>query len=186
MQDRDNLEKFVAENREAFDDRLPNRDIWSAIDQDLRAQVQPPTRTAWYWKVAVILLLGAVSFLLFDKYSVQTETLTDLESAEESNVEKFEDLESFYASIINRKRIKLDEELVSNSEHYNYIEADLQELNELYADLKEMFLESQPSDELLDRLLHLLRQKIHLINSQLDIIGTEKIKASSREVDLTT
>ncbi len=182
MQGKDNLEKFVAENREALDDRMPNRDVWSAIDQDLRTEIK--FQTAWYWKVAVVVLLGAVSFLLFDKYSVQTQTLADIESLEVSNVDKFEDLESFYTSIISQKETKLNEELAQNREYYNYIETDLEELNELYTDLKELFLESQPSDELLDRLLHLLRQKIHLINSQLDIIGTEKVPSVKSDLSI--
>jgi len=181
MQGKDNLEKFVAENREAFDDRMPGEELWSSIDKDLRTQVV--AKTAWYWKAAVVVLLGAVSFLLFDKYSVENQTLAELESAEVSNIDKFEDLESFYTSIISQKQVKLNEELENNDEVYNYVEADLEELNELYSDLKELFLESQPSDELLDRLLHLLRQKIHLINSQLDIIGTEKVPESMKETN---
>ncbi len=181
MQGKDNLEKFVAENREAFDDRMPGEELWSSIDKVLRTQVV--AKTAWYWKAAVVVLLGAVSFLLFDKYSVENQTLAELESAEVSNIDKFEDLESFYTSIISQKQVKLNEELENNDEVYNYVEADLEELNELYSDLKELFLESQPSDELLDRLLHLLRQKIHLINSQLDIIGTEKVPESMKETN---
>ena len=181
MQGKDNLEKFVAENREAFDDKVLSKDVWSSIDQELKTSIAP--KTVWYWKAAVVVLLGAVSFLLVDKYSVEKQTLADIESLEISNVDKFQDLESFYTSIISKKQVKLNQQLADNQSVYNYVETDLEELNELYDDLKELFLESQPSDELLDRLLHLLRQKIHLINSQLDIIGTEKAPASMTEPD---
>ena len=173
MQGKDNLEKFVLEHRDHFDDKMPSRDVWSAIDQDSR--LKPKPTTTWYWKAAVVVLLGAVSFLLADKYSMQSEPLAEIDAREIPNLDKFQDLESFYTSIISEKQVRLDEELTNNAELYNFIETDLEELNELYSDLKEMFLETQPSDELLDRLLHLLRQKIHLINSQLDIIGAEKV-----------
>ena len=118
MQGKDNLEKFVSENREEFDDRTPQRDVWSAIDQNLRTEIRP--QATWCWKVVVVILLGAVSFLLYDKYSIQTQTLAEIESVEESNVDKFQNLESFYTAIISKKETKLNEELAGNDQFYNY------------------------------------------------------------------
>ncbi len=185
MQDKDNLERFIENNRGAFDLKEPKSDVWTNIEAKLR----PERSTAlWYWKAAVILLVGAVAFLLTDKYLPLSQSETSFDESEilaSNNLEKFEDLEVFYTSIISKKKSKVSEEL-ETGKVFNFLEADLQELDVIYNDLKEVFLESQQSEEVLDRLLHLLRQKIHLLNSQLDILERDKLPEDmKKELDIS-
>ncbi|HEY9117642.1 MAG TPA: hypothetical protein VIN11_07435, partial [Roseivirga sp.] len=65
MQDKDKLEGFIEEHRGAFDSEVPHRRNWTAIEKKLgfSDEITQP-KTPWYWKAAVVLLLGAVSFLL--------------------------------------------------------------------------------------------------------------------------
>jgi len=180
MQDKDNLEKFIENNREAFDLKEPKTDVWTNIETKLRPE---RSTTLWYWKAAVILLIGAVAFLLTDKYMPLSQDEASFDESEilaSNNLEKFEDLEVFYTSIISKKKNKVSEEL-ETGKTFNFLEADLQELDVIYNDLKEVFLESQQSEEVLDRLLHLLRQKIHLLNSQLDILERNKLPEDMKE-----
>ncbi len=173
QQDKDNLEQFIVENRAAFDGKEPNERVWSNIESKLESKAQP---TLWYWKAAVFLLIGAVGFLLANKYSTKKNQVAGVEElAQESNLEKFEELEMFYASIISNKSEKLSQELSESDDIFNYLEADIEELDVIYKDLKEVFIESQQSDEILDRLIHLLRQKIHMLNSQLDILDRDRL-----------
>lgn len=180
MQGKDNLERFIQENRSNFDIKEPGDQVWNRIEKDLNAEASP-NKVLWYWKAAVLLLIGAVGFLLVDKFAVVSEpTLKESELAQEtSNLEKFNELEVFYTSIIADKSGKLFEEL-ENEERFNLLEADMEELDEVYADLKEVFLQSQQSEEVLNRLLHILRQKIHLLNSQLDILENETLPLEMR------
>lgn len=179
QQDKDNLEEFVQKNREAFDTKEPDPKVWSHIES--RLEPKESVSRLWYWKAAVFLLIGAVGFLLVDKYSPRTESSIDGQQVlQVSNLEEFEELEVFYTSIISRKSDKLTEEL-SESSIFNYLEADLEELDLVYGDLKAVFLESQQSDEIMDRLIHILRQKIHLLNSQIDILEKDKFPKDIRE-----
>lgn len=185
MQDKDNLERFIENNRGAFDLKEPKTEVWNNIESKLRPD---RTVTVWYWKAAVILLIGAVAFLLTDKYLPLTQSEGAFDESEvlaSNNLEKFEDLEVFYTSIISKKRSKVSEEL-ETGKMFNFLEADLHELDVIYKDLKEVFLESQQSEEVLDRLLHLLRQKIHLLNSQLDILERNKLPENMKgEIDIS-
>ena len=100
MQDKDKLARFIQENRQEFDLKEPKRQVWKGIESKLKP-VQ--ATTLWYWKAAVFLLIGAVGFLLTDKFLPESETIISIEQQEAlatSNLEKFEELEVFYSSII--------------------------------------------------------------------------------------
>ena len=168
MQGKDKLEGFITENRDVFDSEIPNKRNWTAIEKGLGFEGENgQPRTPWYWKAAVVVLLGAVSFLLIDKYDFS------YTNDQVSNVEKFKELESFYTSLIENKEERLASEMTSE-EASIYLEVEIRELDEIYSELKELFIESQPSEQVLERLVHLLRQKLHVIDSQLDLIEKTK------------
>lgn len=170
MQDKDQLEQFIADKRGEFDSKEAPEGVWGEIEKDLDRSIEAPkAKVLWYWKAAVIVLVGAVAFLLADKYNSQ-----QIQPVEEmAEVSDFEELESFYTSIISKKEIKLEEAL-KGEEAINFLQSDIEELELLYADLRELYVERQSTPEVYDRLMHLLRQRLHLINSQLDIIAKEK------------
>jgi len=169
MQDKDHLEEFIKENRSSFDTYEAPKGLWDKVEKDLDRSVSKPTQVLWYWKAAVVVLLAAVTFLIADKYTPKAEAQQQL-----SEFTEFEELETFYTSIISKKEIKLEEAL-RGEEAINYLESDIEELELLYNDLRKVYTEEQSSQEVSERLIHLLRQRIHLINSQLDIIAEEKV-----------
>lgn len=176
MQGKDKLEKFILRNREAFDTAEPQEGNWAKIEAQLGFE-KPAAKhyVGWYWKAAVFLLLGAVSFLLVDRYNVQP--ANDLET---SNIEKFKELETFYTSLIDNKKEKLESEM-SAEEASIYLQVEMQELDEIYSDLKELFLESQPSEQVMERLVHLLRQKLKVMDSRLEIMELDKLPEEMKE-----
>lgn len=185
MQDR--LEEFVKQNRDAFDSEVPGDALWGRIEEGLdeEKKVVPmtpaPQRAMWIWKAAVVVLLGAVSFLLVDRYLPRQQE----EIAAVSTIEEFQDLESFYTSIISEKRGKLADEL-GEEKFLNYLETDIEELDAIYAELKLTFEQKQETPEVLGALIHLLRQKLHLINSQLDILEDAKNPLREREDEVSS
>ena len=66
MQDR--LENFIRENGGQFDELEPRHSVWEKIDVELTDGkgngINSPS--VWLWKVAVVILIGAVAFLLVD------------------------------------------------------------------------------------------------------------------------
>jgi HPt (histidine-containing phosphotransfer) domain-containing protein len=188
MQDKDQLEQFISNNKGQFDLAEPNDRVWGAIAEDLEPETKKETiQVLWYWKAAVVVLLAAVTFLMVDRFT-NKKVVSDEPLAEEvSQVDTFKDMEVFYTSIIDKKRQRLNEEL-EGQEALNYLEADIAELDKLYQEMREFFLESQSSPEVMDRLMHLLRQRLHLINSQLDILEEnklpEEIKNNSVELSM--
>ncbi|MHA7102279.1 hypothetical protein [Roseivirga pacifica] len=176
MQDKDQLEQFVTANKEQFDLAEPNDKIWGSIANELEpvATKKDAPQVLWYWKAAVVVLLAAVTFLMVDEFTASGGLIEEPLAEEMSQVDTFKDMEVFYTSIINKKKERLNEEL-KGQEALNYLEADIAELDKLYQEMREFFLENQSSPEVMDRLMHLLRQRLHLINSQLDILEKNKL-----------
>ena len=168
MQDKDQLEEFIRDNRGSFDSKEVPSGVWNRITRDLDQPQVQKNPVLWYWKAAVVVLLAAVTFLVADNYWPSS-----AESVATTELSEFEELEMFYTSIINKKQVKLDRAL-EGEEAINFLSSDIEELELLYNDLRKVYLEEQSSPEVYDRLMHLLRRRIHMINAQLDIIAQEK------------
>ena len=179
------MEDFVKANRDAFDEATPKADLWQRIENELDGQeekVVPIKSNLWMWKAAVVLLLGAVAFLAYERF-VPTQQGIDPEQVV-STTDDFVELESFYTSLIEEKSDKLNYEL-EEGEFFNFLEGDIEEIDEIYQELKAAYDNGQESQIVLDRLIHLLRQQLHLINSQLDILEEAKNPVKTREDETT-
>ena len=186
MQDR--LEDFVKANRDAFDEASPKADLWQKIEGKLDEQdekvvpLKPAKSNLWMWKAAVVVLLGAVSFLAIERFVPSEQAIDPAQVV--STADEFQELESFYTSLIEEKSDKLTYEL-QEGEFFNFLEGDIEDIDALYQELRETYENGQESQIVLDRLIHLLRQKLHLINSQLDILEEAKNPVKTREDDTT-
>ena len=173
----DRLEEFIKENKEQFDSAEPRHAVWEKIDIELgNNKVKKLQPTMWVWKAAVILLIGAVGFLMVDRFNVSSKEL-----AEVSTVQEFKELETFYSSLIAEKRVKIDNEM-SSKEFFTFLKADIDEIDAIYEELKETFDEHQETPVVLNALVRLLRQKLHLVSSQLDAVDAQKLKESGVDV----
>ena len=175
----DNLEQYIKDHREDFDTERPGKGVWRRIEGSLD-QINPEINrtpgTGWFWKAAVVLLLGAVTFLLADRYTFKTQ-----EAGSMTTVEEFRDLEMFYSSLISKKQVKIQEVLGDDAQFFDYLEAEVEELDAIYKELKRNFEENQETTEMRDALIRLLRQRLHLISSQLDLLNEEAYQQANRE-----
>ncbi len=182
MQDR--LEEFVKEHRNEFDVAEPKQELWDRIAADLGTEdekVKPlKSSGVWLWKAAVAVLLVAVTYLAVDKF-----VPTEPEIPTMATMEDFEEFEAFYTSIITEKSSKLSLEL-EGEEFFNYLEADIEELDAIYTELRDTFESEQGGEQVLGTLVHLLRQKLHLINSQLDILEEAKNPVKTKVEDISS
>lgn len=181
MQDKDQLEQFISDHKREFDNLAPPEGGWERVSQKLENSNNPQNTVMWYWKAAVTLLIATVAFLMLDKFKpVPIQPLEEL-----SAVSDFKELETFYTSIISKKETKLAE-AIKGEEALNYLATDIEELKFLYADLRELYVKGQATPEIYDRLMHLLRQRLHLINAQLDILAKEKLPEEMKlSIDLS-
>ncbi|KOF01715.1 hypothetical protein OB69_15290 [Roseivirga seohaensis subsp. aquiponti] len=168
----DKLEDFIKENKEQFDTEVPRAEVWNKIQKGLdKSDNASNSSTHWFWKVAVAVLLIAVAYLGSEKYFG-----ADV-NKESTAMEEFKELETFYTQMISDKKTKLSEE-VEAGEYFSFLEADIQSLDQNYEELKTTFENGQETPQLKSALVHLLKQKLYLIEKQLEILEETKSETS--------
>jgi len=166
----DQLEKFIMENREAFDDATPSDQSWSEIDQKLTKR-----RSAWptIWKVAAMLFMATTVILIIDKPNdeIQGPVLG----------EEFNQAEDYYVSLINQKRQVIKEQLTPEQQEEFLVETD--QLDSMYVELKKTYQTNASNDRVMDAMISNLQLRLDILNRQLEIL--ENIKNQNNESDNT-
>ncbi|MCB0664449.1 MAG: hypothetical protein KDC80_01445 [Saprospiraceae bacterium] len=86
MNSKDRLEKFVLENREAFDDERPSFKVWADIEKELHRSSRKK-RDIWRWSLAasILLVVGMLLGMLVYPKIYEYQQLQALNASEEFN-----------------------------------------------------------------------------------------------------
>ncbi len=174
----DPLEQFVNRNRAAFDEELPEPDVWSGISQQLDAQQQ--RRRSW-WQVAriaasVLLLLACGALLggyFMYQRAQQPPSLEEIAPA-------YAEMEAEYQREIDQKYQQL-----ASYQHSKVVEQDLKRLDEAVQDLKAELQHAPPGreEEIVSRLLQSYRAKVMLLERVLNRIQTKPTESEKPNID---
>lgn len=163
------LEKFIKENRADFDQKVPRAELWSKIASELQKAKEPAKRFSWPWKsmgiaasVALLLSLGYFA----GRYGRPVSDNRDIISLSASHGTSVVRYETF----IEDKRKKLETMSTLNPEMVSDFEADLDELNSSYIQLRSK-LPNNPNQELiLNKMVKNLKWQLELLNRQLELM----------------
>ncbi len=156
----DQLERFISENRAAFDQEEPSPQVWSEIS---RKQRRPGIWVGW-WKVAAICFLISTVYLIVDRH--QSDGGAILEPGDE--LAEFAMVEDYYTSMIAQRKSQLAE--LSDSELRRNFLLEIQRLDEQYAELKETYTAQNASVMLSDAMINNLKLRIDILDQQLRIL----------------
>jgi len=128
---KDNLEKFITDNREAFDQDIPSPKIWERIDQQIVAP--PKNRRVMMWKIAgvaasVAILIGFGALLGANYSDSSSLAITD----ERSLSPELQEMENYYQKQIEKKKARL-----VGLDYEGSVIEDLQQLDAFFKELKE-------------------------------------------------
>lgn len=159
---KDSLEKFVQQNREAFDDQMPPENAWKKIENALpKVSKQIFWNSVSLWRAAAIIFFGLSAYLLLSKnYSRPNKQ-------EIAEIQGFNDLESFYSSQISEKMDMVHRYQSSTGLTEDEITQNLKKLEAMYLVLKDE-MKRRPSQDVRDALVLNLLVRIDLINQQLN------------------
>jgi hypothetical protein len=191
METKDNLEKFVLQNREAFDDKAPSMDLWNKLADELakedlqkasqRPQKMLPVRKVWQMAAgfAAVMLLG---WLLQWKY-LQNSAATPQDMAQSNpSLQKvapeIAEAETYYFMQINQlqnnlKKYNSKTVGIENSE----VNQELDKLDTVYQNLKKDFYSSGGQEEVVRAMIQNLQLRLQLLQQHLDVVEkAEKLK----------
>lgn len=136
--EKDKLEQFIIEHREALDQLEPNPRIWEKVD----ANINPgKPNTIIYWLLGVIVILVATVSLLVGMQMGESKTIEPTYFANQEQYNEFRETEQFYTTMVD---FKLDQ--MGNTTETVQVRNDLDQLDEVYNELKNELLTSSQSD----------------------------------------
>jgi hypothetical protein len=190
-----NLERFVRDNREAFDNMEPSAALWDKIGEAIGEGKKNTTRVvrvSWArWAVAATLFLalaGTISYQLFWKQQstdIQIAQQTDTPESQTTapNVvdplvnqidPQYAKLVSQFTEVIESKQNELKKIEKDDPELYNKFAGDIHKLDSSYHLLRSTLNANPNTEQLLQAMISNLQMQIELLNQQLTII--QKVK----------
>ena len=169
----DNLEKYIKENRVAFDDRNPPEDAWHYINGRVeKNKTRMFSISTYLWRAAVIVLLAVVTLLLVDR-SEKEDTIAEANEFINDNEIAFNDVEAFYFKEIETKQSLIIQFVADNPELDKDLLGEIDQLDSTYQMLKSA-AEVGQSERIIDAMVLNLQMRIDILNQQLEVL--EKIK----------
>jgi hypothetical protein len=174
------LERFVRDNREAFDDYEPSNDLWKKIAEKT-PQTQPKGKFLSFkglfgnepkftMKIAagIVMFLG-VGYLVYN-YGKPVSQNADIMALSPTYAKELMQ----FSSLVEEKRDELKVLEKEDPQLYHQFDTELKGLDQNYQSLKQELPKNPNQEELLKAMIQNLSMQIDLLNQQLQII--EKIK----------
>lgn len=180
----DKLEQFILDNRDGFDDLKPSENLWSKIENDL-----PPVKeknisfTKVMLRVAAVIVIFISSYFFHD-YMSNTNVVDSKQQVEVQQSESFKTLveaKMYYSSEIQFKKQELFQLTTNTPEIQKSINAELEELDNLFVQLKEDLGDQANNDEVIEAMIQNYRIKLEILNQMLQQIKAKNSKNNNHE-----
>jgi hypothetical protein len=154
---KDQLENFIHQNRQDFDDKEPSEKAWKNIEASINFSSRSWWNSVGLWRAAAVIFMVLSVYLIIPKPVIKTKA-TELAASE------FNDVEAFYFQQISEKVDLIDG--FKKNEGLNGFTQDFKQLEAMYTILKEE-IKTRPSQKVKDALVLNLLVRINLLNQQL-------------------
>jgi hypothetical protein len=159
-----NLEEFIKKNRTEFDHKEPREKLWDRIESDLDGN---PPKFGWIWKAAVVVLLAACSYLIWERGQAP---IPDSLVSEELLVDpEFVETELYYTQLIAEQRRMVEQFDLDDPEIKENFRRDLASLDTAYQDLQQEYADTS-NETVLEAMIDNLQLRLELLNQQLVIL----------------
>jgi cell division protein FtsN len=185
--EKDKLEKFVIENRSDFDAYEPSPEVWDKIFTQKPLKVSKPLwiKLSRYAAVAAVTLL--ISFITGNYFS-STENKNNLPVANNSGNENFQynipeltEAEAYYSSMVKTKINEIGILTANNPEVKQELDYDLQELEQIYSELKDDLADNAGNEEVIEAMIQNYRTRLEILEGLLRSLKNEKQKRENNE-----
>jgi hypothetical protein len=181
--EKDKIEKFIAQNREAFDSEEPDAKVWASIQKRMqqgKSVRMVPLYRLWQVAASIILLLGTgIGWLVYENRQLQKNAASTLPTNDAVTVTldqiapELAEAEDFYTRQIQLKSDELSRYDLKKLGVGKDYETELKKLNEAYGELKNDFYKTG-SQRVVEAMIQNLQYRMELLNKQLEIL--EKVQ----------
>jgi hypothetical protein len=161
---KDQLESFIRQNRQEFDDKEPPVRAWREIEHSVGFRPEYWKQPVIWWRAAAIFFMALSAYLMLPRQQMRAENVQAMQ--------EFSDVEAFYVQQISNKVQMIDE--INGSDGLNGFTHDFQQLEAMYLVLKEE-MKTRPSQKVKDALVLNLLVRIDLLNQHLKRMEEEQV-----------
>lgn len=168
----DDLEDFIHQNRNDFDDKELPAEVWKTVESTLpNREKKSWWNSAPVWRAAAIIFMVLSGYLLMPKHAAKPQH-------SDVNGRDFDDVEAFYVEQISEKVELIDG--FKRNENLNAFTQEFKQLEAMYFVLKEE-MKNRPSQKVKDALVLNLLVRIDLLNQQLHSL--EKQNTEEKKIE---
>ncbi len=181
--EKDEIEKFITQNREAFDSEAPDAKVWVSIQKGMqqgKSVRMVPLYHLWQVAASIIVLLGTgIGWLMYENRQLQENAASTLPTNDAIRVTldqiapELAEAEDFYTRQIQLKSDELSHYDLKKLGVGKDYETELKKLNEAYGELKNDFYKTG-SQRVVEAMIQNLQYRMELLNKQLEIL--EKVQ----------
>ncbi|MEI7596007.1 MAG: hypothetical protein WCK02_09685 [Bacteroidota bacterium] len=180
MMNEDNLEKYISENRDKFDDQFPSPDLWNKIDKKTN---KSKLISFSYFQIAaaasiIVLLSVGIPYLINKSYKTTTFANTNELQLGEINKD-LNVAEAYYTSQIQQRSSELFQYAKDYPEITSEIFQEFQKLDSSYISLQKDLNENIANEMVIQAMVEHYRIKLKLMEDILSQLKQNKKNQSS-------
>lgn len=179
----DQLEKFILQNRDQFNDLEPDPKIWEGVIlRENKKAAQSWIGIAWKVAAAIIIFIGSY---FFHDYMNRPDVVSEqygMETSEE--LEMLMDAEAYYTSQINATESQIFQLAENNPELIKEIRQEMEDLDERYKILKEDLNDNVSSEEIIEAMIQNYRMKLLILEEVLHQLKKSKSNGDEKKIKL--
>lgn len=188
--EKDNLEKFIIENREDFDIYEPANDIWEKINLPGSKKKTTSLYIVLSRYAAVVAITAIITFLAVNNFnksdknsnSAIVENPSKTEQPPQSIIiPELAEAEAYYSGLVN-SRINEIAILTTNSpEVKKELDFDFKELEQIYEELKTDLADNAGNQEVIEAMIQNYRTRVEILESLLISLKNENKTRENHE-----
>jgi len=177
---KDNLEKYILENREAFDIHEPGEGVWEKIEKNIRPKKTINWRSIM-GRAAAVILIFAASYMVHDILDGRNREIarTRTKTEKELVIPELKEAEVYYSTLINEKLREIKPMFSENPRLEKEIRFDLNQLDSIYEDLKNDLRDNIANQEVIEAMIQNYRLRLSILEDVLSQLKPEENESNS-------
>jgi hypothetical protein len=172
---KDRLEKYIIENREAFDIHEPGAEVWKKIEKNIR-----PKRTI-NWRMisgraAVVILIFAASYMVHELLDSRNREIAHGRTKKEKEqvIPELIEAEVYYSTLIDEKLQEIKPMFNEDPMLEKEIRYDLNQLDSIYEELKNDLRDNIANQEVIEAMIQNYRMRLSILEDVLSHMQPEE------------
>lgn len=172
---KDKLEKYIIENREAFDIHEPDAEVWKKIEKNIRSKRTVNWRMI-IGRAAAVILIFAASYMVHDLLEGRNREITHSRTKKEKElvIPELKEAEVYYSTLISEKLQEIKPLFNEDPMLEKEIRYDLNKLDSIYEELKNDLRDNIANQEVIEAMIQNYRMRLSILEDVLSQLQPEE------------